>query len=73
MRDALGLEAGGKLNLERVGTRLILEVPQAPVRERITYEEFRRRVPKYEGPPVAIEDMTVDFGALRTWRDRNDG
>lgn len=60
VRDALGLKAGERLNLERVGNRLILEAPEPP-RERISYEEFRRRMPKYEGPPVAIEDMTIDW------------
>lgn len=68
-REALGLTAGGKLRLERIGQRLVLEAPQPP-RERISYEEFRRRVPKYEGPPVAIEDMTPDFDYL--WRQRDD-
>ena len=63
VRDALGLKPGGKLRLERIGQRLVLEAPQPP-RERISYEEFRRRVPKYEGPPVAIEDMTVGVGDL---------
>lgn len=71
VRDALGLIAGGKLNLERSGQRLILEAP-APARARISYEEFRRRVPKYEGPPVAIEDMTPDWPGLTEWRKRND-
>ena len=69
VREALGLRAGGKLRLERVGSRLILEPPhEPPPRERITYEEFRRRVPKYEGPPVAVEDMTSRIGELfRDW------
>ena len=67
VRDALGLQAGGKLRLERSGRRIILEAPSPP-RERISYEEFRRRVPKYEGPPVAVEDMTVDIDKLfRDW------
>ena len=63
VRDALGLQAGGKLQLQRSGQRLILEAPSAP-RKRISYEEFRRRVPKYGGPPVAIEDMSVNIGEL---------
>ena len=67
IRDALDLKAGEKLVLERVGRRLILEQPQPP-RERISYEEFRRRVPKYEGPPVAVEGMTSRIGELfRDW------
>lgn len=69
VRDALGLAAGSKLVLERSGRRLILEAPQ-PARPRISYEEFRRRVPKYEGPPVAVEDMTSKVGELfRDWKD----
>ncbi len=61
IRDALGLKAGERLSLERVGNRLILDAPEPPPRESISYEEFRRRVPKYEGPPVAVEDMTIDL------------
>jgi AbrB family looped-hinge helix DNA binding protein len=63
VRDALDLRPGGKLSLERVGHRLILEAPQPP-RETISYDEFRRRVPKYEGPAVALEDMTSRIGDL---------
>ena len=63
VRDALDIKAGEKLVLERIGRRLILEAP-APPRERITYDEFRRRVPKYEGPSVALEDMTSRIGDL---------
>ncbi|MGJ3628619.1 hypothetical protein AB5I41_19950 [Sphingomonas sp. MMS24-JH45] len=44
--------------LERSGRRLILEALQ-PARPRISYEEFRRRVPKYEGPPASIEEMNA--------------
>ena len=63
VREAMGLVAGSKLSIERVGRRLILEQPPEP-RPRISYEEFRRRVPKYEGPPIAVEDMTVRIGDL---------
>lgn len=69
VRDALGLRAGGKLTLEQVGRRLILEA-HSESRERISYEEFRRRVPRYKGPPVAVEDMTARVGHLFTdWND----
>ena len=67
VRDAMGLKPGEKLSVRRVGRRIILEAPEAP-RPRISFEEFRRRVPKHAGPPLAIEDMTVDFDAL--WPDR---
>lgn len=67
VRDSLGLKPGEQLSVWQVGRRIILEAPELP-RERISYEEFRRRVPKYTGPRVAIEDMSVDFDVL--WPDR---
>ena len=72
VRQALGLRPGGKLTLDWTGRRMTLDAPEPP-RERISYEEFRRRVPRYEGPPIAVEDMTVDFEALNAWRERNGG
>lgn len=63
VRDSLGLKPGEQLNVRQAGRRIILEAPEPP-RERISYEEFRRRVPKYTGPRVAIEDMRVDFDEL---------
>lgn len=67
VRDALGWPEGLELRVVRSGTRAILE-PSQPTREQITYEEFRRRVPKYAGPPVAIEDMKSRIGDLfREW------
>ena len=68
VRDALDLKPGEKLTLERVGRRIIIE-QSAPPRKRISYEEFRRRVPRYEGPPVAVEDMTSRIGELfKNWK-----
>ncbi len=69
IRDALQLKAGEKLTLSRIGRRIVLDAPELP-RTKISYEEFRRRVPKYNGPPVAIEDMTVNFDQL--WHGRDD-
>lgn len=68
VRDALGLETGGKLMLERVGQRLILEAPQPP-RERISYEEFRRLLPRYEGPPATLEEMRSAIDEMMSRRD----
>ena len=56
IRDSLQLKAGETLNVSRQGRRIVLEVAE-PERERISYEEFRRRVPSYVGPAVSIEDM----------------
>ncbi|HET8613132.1 MAG TPA: AbrB/MazE/SpoVT family DNA-binding domain-containing protein [Sphingomonas sp.] len=64
IRDALSLKPGETLRLSREGRRIVLEAPSKNPRERISYEEFRRRVPRYEGPPIAVEDMTIDFDCL---------
>lgn len=63
VRDALDLKTGEKLSVHREGRRIILE-PTAPARPRISYEEFRKRVPRYDGPTVATEDMTSRIGEL---------
>lgn len=67
VRDALGWPEGQKLLVTKSGGKAILE-PAQPPRERISYEEFRRRVPKYVGPPVSIEDM--DTAVARMWAER---
>ncbi len=56
VREALGWPEGQPLTVRQSGGRAILEPPTIP-REKIGWEEFRRRVPKYDGPPVSIEEM----------------
>ncbi|MCU6453588.1 AbrB/MazE/SpoVT family DNA-binding domain-containing protein [Sphingomonas sp. A2-49] len=63
VRDALNLKSGERMSVHREGRRIILEAA-APPRARISYEEFRNRVPRYEGPPVATDDMTSRIGTL---------
>lgn len=58
VRDALGWPEGQQLTVRHSGGRAILE-PPTPLRETITWEEFWRRVPRYDGPPVSIEEMCV--------------
>jgi AbrB family looped-hinge helix DNA binding protein len=58
IRESLHLKPGEVLNISREGRRIVLEPVQAP-RERISYEEFRRRVPRHKGPPLSIEDMKI--------------
>ncbi|MDF0487015.1 AbrB/MazE/SpoVT family DNA-binding domain-containing protein [Sphingomonas sp. H39-1-10] len=71
VRDALGLRAGEKLRLSHRGRRITMEPVGEPVRERISYEEFRRRIPAYEGPPVAVEEMSARIGELfEDWPSR---
>ena len=68
VRDALDLRPGERLKLERVGRRIIIEQCEPP-RAKISYDEFRRRVPPYRGAPVAIEDMTARIDTLfRDWK-----
>lgn len=68
VRDALGLATGATLRMTHHGRRIILEAPEE-AQPRISYEEFRRRVPRYEGRTVASEDMTAHVGDLfRDWQ-----
>lgn len=59
VRDALGFVAGQKLDVIRSGDGVFLR----PIRQKSgrTTEEIlahiREIAPKYEGPPVSIEDM----------------
>jgi AbrB family looped-hinge helix DNA binding protein len=63
VRDALNLKPGETLNVLRVGNQVVMEAA-SPVRKKISYAEFRKRVPKYEGPSVSIEDMNSKIGEL---------
>jgi AbrB family looped-hinge helix DNA binding protein len=67
VRDALGWLEGQKLTVTKSGGKAILTATEQPA-ERISYEEFRRRVPKYAGPPVSIEDM--DKAVANMWAER---
>lgn len=67
IRDALHLKSGEKLSVARQGNRIVMEVAQAPI-EKISYEEFKRRVPPYKGPPVSIEDMRDLSDVFKDWK-----
>ena len=68
VRDALHWEVGVPLSVTRTGDAVILR-PTRAKRERISYAEFRQRVPKYEGPPVPTEDMDSKIGDLfKDWK-----
>lgn len=58
VRDALGWPEGQQLTVRHADGRAILE-PPTPARKTISYDEFRKRMPKYCGPPVALDDMRV--------------
>jgi AbrB family looped-hinge helix DNA binding protein len=56
VRDKLCWEEGAALEVvEREDGVLLRAAP--PPRERITMEEFRKRVPRYDGPPLSLEDI----------------
>lgn len=60
IRDALRLVPGERLRVSREAGRIIIEqVEPDRQREKISYEEFRRRVPRWEGPPASIQDMNA--------------
>ena len=69
VRDALGLGPGATLSLSREGRRIVLEAPE-PERERISYEEFRRRVPRYVGRPATLDDMRASIDGMVDRRGR---
>lgn len=66
IRDALHLSPGQCFSIRTEGRRIVLDAG-APRRAKISHEEFRRRMPKYEGPPIAVEDMNK--GVEEMFRD----
>jgi AbrB family looped-hinge helix DNA binding protein len=67
IRDALHLRSGEVLDVTREGRRIVLE-PTSPHVERISYEEFKRRVPPYRGRPVSVEDMRDLSAIFADWK-----
>ena len=61
--DLLALEV-----VEREDGVLLRSPP--PRRERITIEEFRKRVPPYRGPRVSLEDMERAIPCERSYTNR---
>ena len=68
VRDALGWTEGQEIVVRKSGDRAVLELPAPAKRERISWEEFERVVPRYEGPPVSIEEMNISLDEM--WRAR---
>jgi AbrB family looped-hinge helix DNA binding protein len=56
VRDRLCWEEGAALEVVERADGVLLRAAQTG-RKRITMEEFKKRVPAYEGPPVSLEDM----------------
>jgi AbrB family looped-hinge helix DNA binding protein len=67
VRDRLCWEEGAALEVVERGDGVLLRAAQ-PARERITMEEFRKRVPPYKGPRLSLEDIenaVLDEAAAR--------
>ena len=67
IRDALRLKPGETLSVSRQGRRIVLEAVDEDY-PKISYEEFKRLVPPYVGPPVSIEDMQDVSAVFADWK-----
>lgn len=56
VRDRLHWKEGAALEVVERADGVLLRAT-GPDRERISIEEFRRRVPPYEGRPISLEDI----------------
>jgi bifunctional DNA-binding transcriptional regulator/antitoxin component of YhaV-PrlF toxin-antitoxin module len=66
--EKLNLRPGMDIEIDLVAGQLVVRSPAKP-RERISWEEFRRRMPKYEGPVISIEEMNqaIEEERARRW------
>ncbi len=74
VRDALGLKPGQVLNVVRTANGVLLTVPHQKS-GRTTEEIFARLreiAPKWEGPPVTIEEMDRAVDGMFAARPRDD-
>jgi AbrB family looped-hinge helix DNA binding protein len=68
VRDALNLKPGETLNVKRVGNQIVMEAA-VPCHKKITYEEFKRRIPPYQGPLVTREVMKSGIANIyKDWK-----
>lgn len=56
VRDRLQWTEGEQLEVVEAAGGVLLR-RKSPPRERITIDEFHRRIPPHEGPPVPLEEM----------------
>lgn len=67
VRDRLQWAEGEALEVVETAGGVLLRRKGAP-REKISIEEFRRRMPIYEGPPATLEEMDAAIEAARIER-----
>ncbi len=71
LRDHLDWPVGTELEIEESADGLLLR-PRRDQLKPISYEEFRRRMPRYEGPVISVEEMNEAIlreAALR-WEEK---
>lgn len=69
VRERLNWAQGDDLEIVETAGGVFLR-SRPPHRERITLEEFQRRVRPHEGPPVSIEEMQrgIDEAMAERWQ-----
>jgi hypothetical protein len=63
-----GWRPGTELEVLHIADGILIREKRA-AKPGIDWEEFRRRMPKYEGPPVSLEDMErgIELERARRW------
>ena len=66
--ERLNLRPGMEFEMNLGAGQLIVR-PKPEPRERISWEEFRRRMPKYDGPIISVEQMNeaIEIERARRW------
>src|SRR5438128_2683835 len=68
---AMGWPAGTDLQAETTANGIVVKpaTVTSSAAPGFDYEEFRRQVPKHEGPPVSLEDMKrgIDIAMAERW------
>ena len=63
VRDALAWGQGMEFDVIR-GTNSVTLKPKAKARKTMTWAEFKRRVPKYDGPYIPEEDWEIGIAEM---------
>lgn len=75
VRDAYGLTAGSEVDIETNGDQIVLKPRKKRLQGRRKYSvDEVAGILKYDGPPVAIEDMNrlVEEDFRRRWNAKSD-
>jgi AbrB family looped-hinge helix DNA binding protein len=69
--EQLDWRPGAEIEIEESADGLFLRAKR-PRREPMSWEEFRQRMPRYDGPPVSIEEMdeAIERERVRRWAEK---